>query len=117
METERVSATKLPTLTERQLNRTTLLRQSLLQRAAEDPATAIHRLAGLQVQYANSPYIALWSRLRDFAIDHLERALEQRTVVKATAIRNTLYLVAAEDFPAFSRLRAARPDPARSPRA
>jgi hypothetical protein len=52
-------------LTARQLNRTTLLRQSLLDRADEGPASAIHRLAGLQAQYPNSPYVALWSRLRD----------------------------------------------------
>ncbi len=91
-----------PELSLRQLNRTTLLRQSLLERAAEDPASAIHRLAGLQAQYANSPYIALWSRLRDFAIADLEAALDDRMVVKASAIRNTLHLVAAADYPAFS---------------
>ena len=89
-------------LTERQLNRTTLLRQSLLVRADENPTTAIHRLAGLQAQYANSPYVALWSRLMDFGIDDLERALDERSVVKASTIRATLHLVAAEDFPAFN---------------
>ena len=89
-------------ISDRALNRTTLLRQSLLERAAEDPATAIHRLAGLQAQSANSPYIALWSRLKGFAIADLEAALEDRSVVKASAIRNTLHLVAAEDYPPFS---------------
>jgi hypothetical protein len=92
----------VPPLTLRQLNRTTLLRQSLRRRSADDPATAIHRLAGLQAQYANSPYVALWSRLRDFAIADLEKALDDRSVVKASAIRNTLHLVAAVDYPAFS---------------
>lgn len=92
----------LPGLSLRQLNRTTLLRQSLLERAAEDPATAVGRLAGLQAQYANSPYIALWSRLRAFAIGDLEAALDDRTVVKASAIRNTLHLVTASDYPALS---------------
>jgi hypothetical protein len=86
----------------RELNRTTLLRQSLLRRSAEGPAAAIHRLAGLQAQYANSPYIALWARLRDFEIADLEAALDDRSVVKASAIRNTLHLVAAIDYPAFS---------------
>jgi len=91
-----------PSLTLRQLNRTTLLRQSLLRRSADDPAAAIHRLAGLQAQYANSPYVALWSRLREFAIADLEAALGDRSVVKASAIRNTLHLVAAVDYPPFS---------------
>ena len=90
-----------PAISERALNRTTLLRQSLLQRAAGSPADAIHGLAGLQAQYANAPYIALWSRLVDFEIEALEAALDERTVVKASAVRNTLHLVAAEDYPPF----------------
>jgi hypothetical protein len=89
-------------ISDRALNRTTLLRQSLLKRASDDPATAIHRLAGLEAQHANSPYIALWSRLRGFEIGDLEKTIEDRSVVKASAIRNTLHLVAAEDYPAFS---------------
>jgi hypothetical protein len=92
----------LPTLTARQLNRTTLLRQSLLARSTDDPTAAIGRLAGLQAQYANSPYIALWSRLDRFAIADLERALDDRSVVKAGVIRATLHLVIAADYPAYS---------------
>ncbi|MEP6640159.1 MAG: winged helix DNA-binding domain-containing protein [Chloroflexota bacterium] len=91
-----------PELTLRQLNRTTLMRQSLLERANEDVATAIGRLAGLQAQHANSPYIALWSRLAPFSIEDLQGALDARTVVKATVMRGTLHLVAAADYPAFS---------------
>jgi len=45
-------ATRLPELTERRLNRMTLLRQRLLERAVDDPAAAIHGLAGLQAQYS-----------------------------------------------------------------
>jgi hypothetical protein len=89
-------------LTARQLNRTTLLRQSLLERSTEDEATAVGRLAGLQAQYPNSPYVALWSSLAGFDIADLEHALDERTVVKATVMRGTLHLVAAGDYPAFS---------------
>ena len=89
-------------ITARQLNRTTLLRQSLLERSTDDAVTAIGRLAGLQAQYANSPYIALWSRVAGFAIQDLERALDQRSVVKATVMRGTLHIVAACDYPALS---------------
>ena len=67
-----------------------------------DPVSAVARLAGLQAQYPNSPYVALWSRVEGFAIGDLERALDERTVVKATVMRGTLHLVAAADYPAYS---------------
>ena len=85
----------------RQLNRTTLLRQSLLERTDDGPAEAIARLAGLQAQHANSPYVALWSRVRDLRIADLEAALADRSVVKATLMRTTLHLVAAVDYGAL----------------
>jgi hypothetical protein len=99
---DRIAKADRPALTLRQLNRTTLLRHSLLARATDSPAAAIARLAGLQAQYSYSPYIALWSRLADFSIGDLERALDEHAVVKASLMRATLHLVAAEDFPAFS---------------
>jgi len=89
-------------LTARQLNRTTLLRQSLLERSTGGAVASVTRLAGLQAQYPNSPYIALWSRVDGFSIPDLERALDDRSVVKATVMRGTLHLVAAADYPAFS---------------
>jgi Winged helix DNA-binding domain len=88
-------------LTLRQLNRTTLARQGLLERLTGGVPDAIAHLAGLQAQHANSPYIALWSRLEDFAIEDLLGALDDRSVVKATLMRATLHLVAATDYPAF----------------
>ena len=89
------------TLTLRQLNRTTLARQGLLERLTGSVPNAIGRLAGLQAQHANSPYIALWSRLADFTIADLTGALDDRSVVKATVMRSTLHLVAATDYPVF----------------
>jgi hypothetical protein len=85
----------------RELNRATLERQWLLERRRATPAEAIGALAGLQAQHANSPYIALWPRVRDFAIADLEAALENRSVVKATVMRTTLHLVAATDYHAL----------------
>ncbi len=89
-------------LTARQINRTTLLRQSLLARSSDGAVASVGRLAGLQAQYANSPYISLWSRVDAFAIEDLERALDERAVVKATVMRGTLHLVTAADYPAYS---------------
>ena len=88
-------------LTLRQLNRTTLARQGLLERFTGSTPDAIHHLSGLQAQHANSPYIALWSRLDDFAIADLVGALDDRSVVKATLMRSTLHIVAAGDYPAL----------------
>ncbi len=88
-------------LTLRELNRATLQRQWLLERHRATPAEAVGTLAGLQAQHANSPYIALWPRVRDFAIADLEAALEDRSVVKATVMRTTLHVVAATDYHAL----------------
>ena len=88
-------------LTLRELNRTTLARQLLLRRARLRVAPAIERLAGLQAQWAPSPYVALWSRLHGFRRDDLERALRRDAVVKATLMRATLHLVGARDYPLF----------------
>jgi hypothetical protein len=70
----------------------------LLERAGIDPVTAIERLAGMQAQYSPSPYIGLWSRLRDFRREALEAALMENLVFKATLMRGTLHLVSARDF-------------------
>lgn len=85
----------------RELNRALLARQLLLKRAPLRPAVAIAQLAGLQAQWAPAPYIGLWSRLSKFAVADLERALADRTVVKATLMRGTLHLVSATDYPAL----------------
>lgn len=97
--------TKLPqppsTLTIRELNRATLARQMLLQRESTGPVEAVERLAGLQAQYSPSPYIALWTRLEGFEHKHLTRALEDRTIIKASLMRWTLHLLSARDYPYF----------------
>jgi len=90
-----------PRLTLRQLNRTTLLRQALIERAPWTAPEAVGRLAGLQAQHANSPYVALWSRVDAFTIAELEAALRQRSVIKGTLMRSTLHLVSAQDVAAF----------------
>ena len=89
------------TLSARVLNRTTLLRQALLERFDGSVDEAIGRLAGVQAQHSNASHVALWSRIDGFESSKLERALERRSVVKATTIRSTLHLVAAADYPAF----------------
>ena len=86
-------------LTQRELNRTTLLRQLLLRRERLSPVRAVERLAGLQAQLSSSPYIALWARVERFERSSLERALVRRRVVKALLMRATMHLVSARDYP------------------
>ena len=55
-------------------------------------------MAGIQAQYAPSMYIGLWSRLEGFERDHLTGGLEDRSVIQATLMRNTIHLVSRADF-------------------
>jgi hypothetical protein len=102
----------------RQLNRATLARQLLLERASLPPAEAVRRVVALQAQEPASPYLALWSRLRDFDAGALDAAFRSYEVVKAPLMRITLHAVASEDHAPFrqamrSTLRDARLNDAR----
>lgn len=85
-------------LTLRELNRTTLARQMLLERAAIPVPAAIARLAGMQAQLASAPFVGLWTRLQGFRREDLAGLIENRTVIKATLMRATLHLFTAEDY-------------------
>jgi hypothetical protein len=85
-------------LTIRELNRATLARQLLLDRAPLPALAAIERLVGLQAQVTNPPYIGLWTRLQNFHRTDLTSLLEQRQVVRATMMRSTLHLMTADDY-------------------
>jgi hypothetical protein len=85
-------------LSRRQLNRTLLARQLLLERAKLPIPEAVEQIAGLQTQYAPSGYVGLWTRLAGFERDALTRALEDRSVVQATLMRVTIHIVSAREF-------------------
>jgi hypothetical protein len=68
-------------LTQRELNRALLARQLLLERSRLSIPRALERVGGIQMQYAPSGYVGLWTRLDGFERDALTRALERRTVV------------------------------------
>jgi hypothetical protein len=90
------------TLTQRELNRSLLARQLLLERAKLPLPRALERLAGIQNQYAPNAYIRLWSCLEGFRRDDLTRALERRTLVQATLMRATIHIVSKRDFWPFA---------------
>jgi hypothetical protein len=85
------------TLDDRALNRATLARQLLLERAPLDVPAAVAHLVGLQAQVPYDPYTALWSRLAGFAPETLGLALVDRAVVRLAVMRSTIHLVTADD--------------------
>ena len=86
------------TLTARRLNRALLARQNLLERASVPLTDMVERMGGIQMQYAPSGYIGLWTRLADFERDALTRALESREVIQGTLMRGTIHTVSAHDY-------------------
>ena len=93
---------RAPSLTLRELNRALLARQFLLKRQKLGAVDAVERLAGLQGQWAPSPYVALWSRVSGFEREQLTRPIDRGEIVKATLMRATLHLVSAREYPAYS---------------
>jgi Winged helix DNA-binding domain len=89
-------------LSDAALNRATLARQMLLERAAGvGVLEAVERLAGMQAQEPKHPFIGLWTRLEDFSEEALVGALRARSVVRATLMRSTLHLLSAADYAAL----------------
>jgi hypothetical protein len=88
----------------RALNRATLSRQLLLRRSALTPAQAVAHLAGLQAQAPRAPYVGLQARLASFRPEHLENLLNERGVLRAHLMRNTVHLLTAADYTRFRPL-------------
>ena len=89
----------------RALNRAFLARQSLLDRAPSDDVVGMVRhLVALQAQLARPPFVALWSRLASFDRERLLAAVHARTLVRATAMRGTIHLMATDDYCAWHGL-------------
>ena len=87
------------TLSRRELNRTLLLRQFLLERQRRPLLEVIGRLVALQAQYSPSPYVALWSRLVGFRKAQLTDALRDGSAVKSGLMRGTLHVVTRDLYP------------------
>jgi hypothetical protein len=88
-------------LSAKAVNRATLARQVLLEREQSSAVDVVGRLAGMQGQEPKHPYVGLWSRITGFEEAELDRAVQDRTVVRATMFRGTLHLVTAADYLRF----------------
>jgi hypothetical protein len=85
-------------LSARALGRATLARQMLIARERVPARDAVERLAGLQAQVREPPFVGLWTRLDGFRREELIEAIERREVVRATAMRCTMHLMSARDY-------------------
>ncbi|MBD0709446.1 MULTISPECIES: winged helix DNA-binding domain-containing protein [unclassified Streptomyces] len=93
-----------PVLGTRALNRATLHRQLLLERAPMGAAEAVERLVGLQAQNPKPPYYALAARLEGFRPEELSALMESRAVARIVTLRSTVHTHTARDAVALRRL-------------
>jgi hypothetical protein len=84
-------------LSQRQLNRTLLARQLLLERQPAGVEDVLRRLVGMQAQEPRDPYVGLWSRVTGFEPAHLEGLLTSRQAVRIVLMRGTIHLVTGDD--------------------
>lgn len=85
-------------LTQRELNRATLSRQMLLERADRGIVETAEFLLGQQAQQTHDPYIGLWSRLIGFRHEKLTELIVGKALVRATTMRGTLHLHTPADL-------------------
>ncbi|MFJ9581251.1 winged helix DNA-binding domain-containing protein [Streptomyces sp. NPDC101191] len=86
-----------PVLTSRALNRATLDRQLLLDRAPLSAEEAVRHLVGLQAQNTKPPYYALAARLDGFRPEDLSAVMESRRVGRMVSLRSTVHTHTAGD--------------------
>ncbi|MZD04854.1 winged helix DNA-binding domain-containing protein [Streptomyces sp. SID5785] len=91
----------MTTISARALNRSTLARQLLLERAEVSAEDAVRRVVALQAQQPASPFVALWNRVAGFDPADLDALFSAYRVVKSTMMRITLHAVHVDDYPAL----------------
>lgn len=95
--TNKAPQTVAPRLGTLALNRATLARQLLLNRAEMPARDAVEHLLGLQAQNVQPPYYALAARLEGFAPEQLSALMADREVVRIVSMRSTIHTHTAED--------------------
>jgi len=73
----------------------------LLERQQTSVVAAVEQLVAMQAQVPRPPFVGLWTRLREFKREALVRALRDKSVVRATALRGTIHVLSARDYRRF----------------
>jgi hypothetical protein len=82
----------------RQLNRTFLQRQFLLEPSRGSVADVVGQLVAVQAQETDAPYVGLWTRMATFGHDDLTQALVGRAVVRGSLLRVTQHITTGDDY-------------------
>ncbi|GIF49854.1 winged helix DNA-binding protein [Asanoa ferruginea] len=86
------------TLTDRELNRTLLHRQLLLDRSQAALPQVLELMAGLQAQYSPAIYLGLWSRAEGVERPAVTQLLHDREIIQGTLLRATIHAVSKRDY-------------------
>jgi Winged helix DNA-binding domain len=70
----------------------------LLERSKLTIPRAVERMGGIQNQYAVNAYVRLSSCLETFTRNQLDAALDRRSVVQGTLMRETIHIVSRRDY-------------------
>jgi winged helix DNA-binding protein len=86
-----------------------LARHHLSARAqAKSLVSVVRDMGGAQAQLLSAAQLSLWSRVQDLKLEAVEKAVAKRSLVKASCMRHTLFLVPARDLAVFVRGTAGR---------
>ncbi len=86
-----------------------LARHHLVKRAQKKALLqVVHAMGGAQAQLLSAAQLSLWARVRDLRLADIEKALDDRALVKAACMRRTLFLVPSEELAIFVRGSARR---------
>src|SRR5688572_33444605 len=81
-----------------------LARHHLSKRApTKSLVSVVGDMTGAQAQLLSAAQISLWARVRGLQIAHIEKAFNERKLVKAACMRRTLFLVPSEHLAVFVR--------------
>jgi len=92
-----------------QVNAWRLVQHYLLQRAdRQNMREVVTRIGGVQAQLMSAAELSLWARVDGLASADVQNALwRDRTLIKTWAMRGTLHLLAASEFPLYVAARGA----------
>jgi Winged helix DNA-binding domain len=94
--------TGLLPFTPRQIHAMRLDRHHLLDREPADLLMLCRDLCGVQAQVMSAAYLQLWARNHSLTRAEIEDALwKSRSLVKTSLMRQTLHVIAADEFPLY----------------